>query len=66
MSIFFPYNPDVVLSYLTSIFSIDFTSFTSFETLLITILCNIYFYLYWFFIIYFSLKIINRVYERLF
>lgn len=66
MSIFFPYNPTDVLNYFTNAFGITLSSLTSFETLLITILSNMYFYLYWGFIIYLALKIFNRIYERLF
>lgn len=66
MSIFIPYDVDKVVSYFTSLFSLDLTSLTSFESLLLTILSNAYFFVFWFFIIYFSLKIFNRIYERMF
>ena len=66
MSLFFPYSPTVVLSYFSDKFVIDLSSLSTYEGLLITILANIYFYVYWFFIIYICLKILNRLYERLF
>ena len=66
MSLFFPYSPTVVLSYFSDKFIIDLSSLSTYEGLLITILANIYFYVYWFFIIYIFLKILNRLYERLF
>ena len=66
MSIFLPYSPSVVIDYFTTLFSLNLSSLSSFETLLITILSNLYFFLYWFFIIYFTLKILTRLYERLF
>lgn len=66
MSIFFPYSPDVVLNYFTTKFSLDLTTLTSYETLSITLLSNLYFYIYWGFIIYISLKLFNRIWERFF
>ena len=66
MSIFFPYSPDVVISTFTTLFSIDLTSLTTYETLIITILANAYFFGFWFFMLYFILKGFNRVYERIF
>lgn len=66
MSIFLPYSPTDVLDYFTTTFSLDLSTFTSFETLITTILSNLYFYIYWGFIIYISLKIFNRVWERFF
>lgn len=64
MSIFLPYNVSDVISYLTDLFSIDLSSLTAYEYTSLTILCNLYFYLFWFFIIYFSLLIFNRIWER--
>ncbi len=66
MSLFFPYSPSVVLNFLADTFSISLSSLTEFETLLITILSNLYFFIYWGFILYISLKIFNRIYERIF
>lgn len=65
MSIFLPYSPSVVLAYFTDLFNVDITQFTEFESLITTLLANLYFYVYWFFILYFALKIFNRLYERL-
>ena len=44
MSIFLPYSPEVVINTFTTLFSIDLTSLTSYETLTITILANAYFF----------------------
>ena len=66
MSILLPYNPDVVLNYFTSTFSLDLTTLTSYETLIVTVLANLYFFIYWGFIIYIALKIFNRIWERIF
>lgn len=66
VSIFFPYSPEVVMSTFTTWFSLDLTTLTSSETLIITILTNFYFFGFWFFIIHFSIKGLNRVYERIF
>lgn len=66
MSIFLPYSPADVLDYFTTAFSLDLSTFTSFETLITTILSNLYFFIYWGFIIYISLKIFNRIWERFF
>lgn len=64
MSLFIPYSPTDVITYLSTLFTIDLSSFTSFETLLITLIANIFFFIYWFIVVYFALKIINRLWER--
>lgn len=66
MSLFFPYSPLDVMTYLADVFEINLSSLSSYETTLITIVCNLYFFLYWFIICYFSLKIFNRIWERVF
>ncbi len=66
MSIFLPYSPTVVIETLANWFNLDLSSLTSYESLIITLLSNLYFFVFWFFIIYFVLKGINRVYERIF
>lgn len=66
MSIFLPYSPEVVINTFTTLFCIDLTSLTTYETLIITILANAYFFGFWFFMLYFILKGFNRVYERIF
>lgn len=66
MSIFFPYSPTVVIDYFTSLFSLDLSVLTTYELLNVTIIANLYFFVYWFVIIYFSLKIFNRIWERFF
>ena len=66
MSIFFPYSPTFVIDYFTSLFSLDLSALTIYESLIVTIIANLYFFVYWFVIIYFSLKIFNRIWERFF
>ena len=66
MSVFFPYSPSDVLQYLSDLFTINIGSLTPFEELCLALLSNIYFFLYWGIIIYFALKIFNRIYERIF
>lgn len=66
MSIFLPYSPTVVMDYFTNLFSLDLSVLTTYESLIITIIANLYFFVYWFVIIYFSLKIFNRIWERFF
>lgn len=66
MSLFFPYSSSVVLTYLSTLFNIDISNLTPYENLLITLLVNLYFFIYWFIIVYFALKIFNRIWERLF
>lgn len=66
MSIFIPYSPSDALVFFTDLFSLDLTVLTAYETLVVTLLSNIYFFVFWFVIIYFSLKIFNRIWERFF
>ena len=66
MSFFFPYSPSLVIEHFTSLFNLNLTELTSYETLIITILSNIYFFLFWGLLVYFSLKIFNRIWERFF
>lgn len=66
MSILLPYSPSVVLDYFTTTFSLDLTTLTNYESLILTILSNLYFFIYWGFIIYIALKIFNRIWERFF
>lgn len=66
MSIFLPYSVNTVINYFTTTFSLDLTTLTSYETLMLTILANLYFFIYWGFIIYIALKIFNRIWERIF
>lgn len=66
MSIFLPYSVEQVVTYFTTLYNLDLTTLTSYQTLILNILANAYFFLYWFFIIYFSTKLFNRVWERLF
>lgn len=66
MSIFLPYSPDIIIQTFSSWFSLDLTTLTSYETIVITILCNAYFFVFWFFMLYFILKGFNKIYERIF
>lgn len=66
MSIFIPYSPSDVIQYFTITFSLNLSDLTPYQSLIITLLSNIYFYGYWFFICYFALKIFNRIWERFF
>ena len=63
MSIFLPYSVEQVVTYFTTLYNLDLTTLTSYQTLILNILANAYFFLYWFFIIYFSIKLFNRVWE---
>lgn len=66
MSIFIPYSPTDVITYFVDLFSLDFTNLSGYQTFIITMISNLYFFLFWFIIIYFSLKLFNRIWERLF
>lgn len=66
MSIFLPYSTNAVINYFISIYSLDLSTLTSYEVLMLTVISNLYFYIYWSFIIYISLKIFNRIWERFF
>lgn len=66
LSIFIPYSPDIVISTFTTWFSLDLSTLTSYESTVLTLLANIYFFGFWFFILYFTLKGFNKVYQKLF
>lgn len=66
MSIFLPYSVEQVITYFTTLYNLDLSTLTSFQSLILNILANAYFFLFWGFVIYFSLKLFNRVWERLF
>lgn len=66
MSIFLPYSVEQVITYFTTLYNLDLSTLTSYQTLILNIVANAYFFLYWFFIIYFSVKLFNRVWERIF
>lgn len=66
MSIFLPYSVEQVITYFTSLYNLDLSTLTSYQTLILNILANAYFFLYWGFVIYFSIKLFNRVWERIF
>lgn len=66
MSIFFPYSRDIVIQTFSSWFNLDLSTLTSYETIIITIFSNAYFFVFWFFMLYFILKGFNKIYERIF
>lgn len=66
MSIFIPYNPQVVVETFSTWFSLDLTTLSDYQSLILCIMSNAYFFLFWFFIMYFVLKGFNRIYERIF
>ena len=66
MSIFLPYSVEQVINYFTTLYNLDLSTLTSFQSLILNIIANAYFFLFWGFIIYFSLKMFNRLWERLF
>lgn len=66
MSIFIPYSPEAVIQYFTTLFSLNLTELTSYQTLIVTLIANVYFFMFWFIIVYFALKLFNRVWERFF
>ena len=66
MSIFIPYNPQDVVDTFSTWFSLDLTLLSDYQTLILCIMSNAYFFLFWFFIMYFVLKGFNRIYERIF
>ena len=65
MSIFIPYNITDVLTTLETCFTIDLTNITDYQAVLLTLVANAYFFLFWGFIMYFVLKSLNWVYERI-
>ena len=66
MSIFLPYSPELVINTFTTWFSLDLSTLTSYQSITLTLLANAYFFGFWFFVLYFTLKGLNRVYERIF
>ena len=66
MSIFLPYSPQIVVETFTERFLLDLSGMSDFQTICLTICANAYFFGIWFFIIYFSLKSLNWIYERIF
>lgn len=66
MSIFIPYNSTVVIEHFTNLYSLNLSTLTDYQILILTIFSNIYFLFLWFFVVYFSLKIFNRIWERIF
>lgn len=65
MSIFFPYKISDVTTGIEQMFEINLSLLNEYQETMLTIAVNIYFFLIWFIIMYFALKGINWVYERL-
>lgn len=65
MSFFLPYTPTDVINYFSTLFTIDLSSLTNYETMLLTLFSNLYFFVFWFFIIYFAYKLFNHLWERI-
>ena len=63
---FLPYSVEQVITYFTTLYNLDLSTLTSYQTLILNILANAYFFLYWGFVIYFAIKLFNRVWERIF
>ena len=66
MSIFLPYSVEQVINYFTTLYNLDLSTLTTFQSLILNIIANAYFFLFWGLIIYFALKIFNRIWERMF
>lgn len=66
MSFFIPYKTSVVVEYFTSLYNLNLSDLTDYQVLVLTILSNLYFYVFWTIVIYFSLKLFNRIWERMF
>lgn len=66
MSIFLPYSVDKVINYFTTLYNLDLTTLTPYQTLMLNLIANAYFFLFWGLIIYFALKLFNRIWERMF
>lgn len=65
MSFFLPYTPTDVVNYFSILFTIDLSSLTNYETMLLTLFSNLYFFVFWFFVIYFAYKLFNHLWERI-
>lgn len=66
MSIFLPYGVTEVITKFTNWFNLDLSNITDYESIILTILTNIYFFIFWGFILWCIIKSLNWVYERLF
>ena len=66
MSIFLPYNVTEIISKFSEWFSLDLSNLTAYENTVITMLANMYFFIFWGFILWCILKGLNWVYERIF
>lgn len=65
MSIFLPYDVTAVILKFSEWFNLDLSELTDFESIVITMLANIYFFIFWGFILWCIIKSLNWVYERL-
>ena len=54
MSIFIPYSPGEVIQHFTTLFRLNLTELTSYQTLIVTLIANVYLFMFWFIIVYFA------------
>lgn len=66
LSIFIPYSPELVIETFTTWFSLDLTLLTGYQSMILTLLANAYFFGFWFFILYFTIKGFNKIYQKIF
>lgn len=66
MSIFLPYNTSVVIEYFSSLLNLDLSSLSNYEVIVLTLFSNLYFFVFWFIILYFTFKGFNKIYQKLF
>lgn len=64
MSIFLPYNFTAISEFFADLYAFDLTTLSDYEKTILTLSTNLYFFVFWSIIIYFSLKIFNRIWER--
>lgn len=64
MSIFFPYDYVAITSFFSDLYSFDLSTITDYQRSILVLSVNAYFFVFWFIIIYFALKLFNRLWER--
>lgn len=64
MSMFFPYDYYTIVSFFSDLYSFDYSSLTDYQRTILLLSTNLYFFVFWFIIVYFALKIFNRIWER--
>ena len=66
MSIFIPYDLSKIVEYFSTNFNLELSSLDNFQQFCVILFSNLYFFTFWFFVIYFALKLFNRIYYKLF